>query len=211
MIRDRVGWESDASGEDVTCVHLQSVPAWNDACSRVSSALRVSVSITGINVSKPPTTLSSVDLSILSAVQENAARTTESLAADAMTSVSTAQRRLQRLRETGVIEREVAVLNPKALGVPLTLIVELEVERDRPELLPALHSWLSGAAEVQSGWQVTGRGDYLLVVLAASVESFDEFMAELMAANRNVRKFSTSLALKTLKRTMSVPLFRHLR
>jgi Lrp/AsnC family leucine-responsive transcriptional regulator len=173
--------------------------------------LRVSVSITGINVSKPPTTLSSVDLSILSAVQENAARTTESLAADAMTSVSTAQRRLQRLRETGVIEREVAVLNPKALGVPLTLIVELEVERDRPELLPALHSWLSGAAEVQSGWQVTGRGDYLLVVLAASVESFDEFMAELMAANRNVRKFSTSLALKTLKRTMSVPLFRHLR
>ncbi len=110
-----------------------------------------------------------------------------------------------------MIEREVAVLNPKALGVPLTLIVELEVERDRPELLPALHSWLSGAAEVQSGWQVTGRGDYLLVVLAASVESFDEFMAELMAANRNVRKFSTSLALKTLKRTMSVPLFRHLR
>jgi Lrp/AsnC family leucine-responsive transcriptional regulator len=90
--------------------------------------------------------------------------------------------------------------------LPLTLLVELELDHDRPEHLPGLHSWIARTGEVQSAWQVTGRGDYVLVVVAASIESFDEFMTEMMAANRNVRKFTTSVALKTLKRSLVVPI-----
>jgi Lrp/AsnC family leucine-responsive transcriptional regulator len=143
---------------------------------------------------------------MLARLQQDARVTIDALAHEAGLSASTAQRRLQRLREVGVIAGEVVIVEPKAAGMPLTLLVELELDHDRPEHLPGLHSWIACTGEVQSAWQVTGRGDYVLVVLAASIESFDEFMTELMAANRNVRKFTTSVALKTLKRSLVVPI-----
>ena len=52
---------------------------------------------------------------------------------------------------------------------------------------------------------MTGRGDLLLVVTAQSIEDFDALMERLMTGNRNVRKFTTSVALKTLKRGLAVP------
>jgi Lrp/AsnC family leucine-responsive transcriptional regulator len=156
-------------------------------------------------MSAPPTPLTPSDRVLLAAIQQDARRTVASLAAEAALSSSAAQRRLQYLRDAGVVEREVAVVSQRAVGIPLTLLVELELHDERPDLLPGLHAWIARAPEVQSAWQVTGRGDYLMVVLAASVEAFDAFMARLMEANRGVRKFTTSVALKTLKRTLSVP------
>jgi Lrp/AsnC family leucine-responsive transcriptional regulator len=143
---------------------------------------------------------------MLDRLQRDARVTIETLAQEAGLSASTAQRRLQRLREVGVITGEVVLVEHKAAGMPLTLLVELELDHDRPEHLPGLHSWIARTGEVQSAWQVTGRGDYVLIVLAASIESFDVFMTELMSANRNVRKFTTSVALKTLKRSLVVPI-----
>jgi Lrp/AsnC family transcriptional regulator, leucine-responsive regulatory protein len=58
---------------------------------------------------------------------------------------------------------------------------------------------------VQQAWYVTGCGDLLLVVTAKSIEDFDALMERLMTENRNVRKFTTSVALKTLKRGLAVP------
>lgn len=157
-------------------------------------------------MSDSPDLLSRADRVMLARLQRDARVTIEALAAEAGLSASTAQRRLQRLRETGVIGCEVAIVNPRSVGVPLTMLVEVELDQDRPELAPALHAWIARRDEVQSAWQVTGRGDYVLVVSAASIQAFDAFMAELMTANRNVRKFTTSVALKTIKHTMIVPL-----
>lgn len=153
-----------------------------------------------------PPKLEHADQVLLGRLQQSARVTIEALAQEAGLSTSTAQRRLQRLREHGVITGEVVLVEPKAVGMPLTLLVELELDHDRPEHLPGLYSWIAHAGEVQSAWQVTGRGDYVLVVLAASIESFDAFMTELMGANRNVRKFTTSVVLKTLKRSLAVPI-----
>jgi Lrp/AsnC family leucine-responsive transcriptional regulator len=153
-----------------------------------------------------PNTLTRADGIMLSRLQRDARVTIEALAQEAGLSASSAQRRLQRLREAGVIAGEVVIVEPRAAGLPLTLLVELELDHDRPEHLPGLHSWIARTGEVQSAWQVTGRGDYVLVVVAASIESFDEFMTEMMAANRNVRKFTTRVALKTLKRSLAVPI-----
>ncbi len=154
----------------------------------------------------PSNTLARADGIMLGRLQRDARVTIEALAQEAGLSASTAQRRLQRLRQAGVIAGEVVIVEPKAAGMPLTLLVELELDHDRPEHLPGLHSWIARMGEVQSAWQVTGRGDYVLVILAASIDRFDEFMTEIMAANRNIRKFTTSVALKTLKRSLVVPI-----
>jgi Lrp/AsnC family leucine-responsive transcriptional regulator len=145
------------------------------------------------------------DRALLAALQRDASQTLEALAQLAGLSPSATQRRVQRLRENKVIEREVALLDPRKVGQAMTLLVELELERDRPELLPALQAWLARTEAIQQAWYVTGRGDLLLVVLAPSVEDFDALMERLMEANRNVRKFTTSVALKTLKRGLAVP------
>ena len=146
------------------------------------------------------------DRKLLRIVQNDARLKLETLARKAGLSTSTAQRRLTRLRDLGVIAAEVAVLDPKMAGGLLTFLVELELERDRPELLPDLKRWIDRSVHVQQAWQVTGHSDCLLVVLAESVEGYDALMEQFMAENRNVRKFTTSVALKTLKRTLVVPI-----
>lgn len=144
------------------------------------------------------------DRALLRLVQQDARRTIDSLAREVGLSASVAQRRLQRLREQGVIATEIAVLDQRKVGAPLTFLVEIELEHDRPELLPALKAWIEGTGEVQQAWYITGRADCVLVVCVAGVEEFDALMERLMGANRNVRKFTTSLALKTLKRGLAI-------
>jgi Lrp/AsnC family leucine-responsive transcriptional regulator len=153
-----------------------------------------------------PVELTEADAAILRIVQQDARTTIENIAHRVGLSVSSTQRRLQRLREEKVITGEVAVVDPKRIGSHVAMLVELELERDRPELLPALHQWLAKAPEVQQAWSITGRGDYTLVVLSSSIEAFDALMERMLGDNRNIRKFTTSVVLKTLKRSLAVPI-----
>ena len=58
------------------------------------------------------------DRHLLNLVQEDASQTAEQLAAAVPLSVSAIQRRLKRLRETGIIQRDIAVVDPKQVGRP---------------------------------------------------------------------------------------------
>jgi Lrp/AsnC family transcriptional regulator, leucine-responsive regulatory protein len=148
--------------------------------------------------------LDNADRSLLRLLQHDARRTMETLSAQTGLSTSAVQRRVQRLRDDKIILAEVAIVAPRALGQILTFIVELELERDRPELMPMLLKWINAQEAIQQSWSVTGRGDYMMVVLAPNVESFDALMERLMDQNRNVRKFTTSLALRTIKQSLRV-------
>jgi DNA-binding Lrp family transcriptional regulator len=99
----------------------------------------------------------------------------------------------------------VALLDPQAIDRPTFFIVGLEIERERPELLSRLKTWLSDEDAVQQAFYVTGNWDYLLVVTASDVAAYDEFMARLLSENSNVRRFSTNVALSIQKRGLSIP------
>jgi Lrp/AsnC family leucine-responsive transcriptional regulator len=150
--------------------------------------------------------LTEADRAILRVVQQDSGVTITALAERVGISVSATQRRLQRLRDDKIILRDVSVVDPKRVGASVTLLVELELERDRPELLAPLHQWIASTPEVQQAWCLTGRGDYTLVVVTSSVEAFDKLADQMMSENPNVRKFTTSVVLKLLKRTLAVPL-----
>lgn len=68
-----------------------------------------------------------------------------------------------------------------------------------------LHRWIASTPEVQQAWCLTGRGDYTLVVVTASIEHFDTLADEMMGVNANIRKFTTSVVLKNLKRSLAIP------
>jgi DNA-binding Lrp family transcriptional regulator len=146
------------------------------------------------------------DKRLLAALQENADRTAEQLGEEIALSASAIQRRIRRLKESGVIERLIAVAQPRQVGSPSHFVVNLQVERERPELLAQLRRWLADEPLVQQAYYVTGEADFILVVAAPDAMSYDELMSRLMAENPNVRRFTTSVALGIVKRGLSLPM-----
>lgn len=149
--------------------------------------------------------LDDFDRRLLNLVQSDAAQTAEVLAEKVGLSPSAVQRRLRRLRETGVIVRETAIIDPKHIGSPVSFIVALQVERERPEMLNQLRAWLEKQDSVQQAFYVTGEADFMLVVTAPNTEAYDTLMTQLMTENPNVKRFTTSLALGIVKRGLAIP------
>ncbi|GAA0262431.1 Lrp/AsnC family transcriptional regulator [Rhodanobacter caeni] len=152
-----------------------------------------------------PAELDKFDRRILAIMQRDARRSAETIGADIGLSASAVQRRMARLREQGVIAAEVALIDPRAVDRRLTVITDLELERERPELLASLRQWITAEPAIQQAWYVAGEGDYVLVVSARDVDDYDALMQRLVTANTNVKRFRTRVALDTLKRGLAVP------
>lgn len=152
-----------------------------------------------------PIELDKLDRRILAIVQKDVRRPAELIGAEIGLSASAVQRRMTRLRDGGVITAEVAVIDPRSVGRPMTLIVEVEVERERPELLASLKQWIATEAMIQEAWYVTGAGDYVLIIVARDVDDFEALMQRMVAENANVRRYQTRVALGTIKRGTLVP------
>ena len=149
--------------------------------------------------------LDKLDRRLLNLMQEDAGRTAEVLSAEIGLSASAVQRRLRRMREEGVIAREIAVVDPRKVGRPTFFIVSLQIERERPELLAQLRKWLSEQEHVQQAFYVTCEADFILVVSVPDTESYDALMARLVSENPNVRRFTTNVALNVVKRGLTIP------
>jgi len=153
-----------------------------------------------------PMDLDKLDRRILAIVQKDTRRPAELIGAEIGLSASAVQRRIARMRDEAIITAEVAVVDPKRVGHPLTMIVDVEVERERPELLASLKQWIATEPLIQEAWYVTGAGDYVLIVVARDVEDFEAVMQRMVTENANVRRFQTRVALSTLKRGLLVPM-----
>jgi len=72
-------------------------------------------------------------------------------------------------------------------------------------LMGRLRQWLGGEDQVQQVFYITGSADFVLVITAPDVDSYDALMSRLMADNPNVRRFTTNVALGVSKRGLFVP------
>ena len=145
-----------------------------------------------------------LDLRILDLVQEDASLSTEAIAGDVGLSASAVQRRLSRMRRDGVIEKVVALVEPRALGRAVTVLVEVEIDNERRNALDGFQRWIAEAPEVQSCWYVTGDADYVLLVCTRDLDGYNAFIERLMSEQPVVRKYKSLIALKTLKRGLKV-------
>lgn len=150
--------------------------------------------------------LDSLDHAILTQLQDDARTIAETIGARVGLSAAAVQRRIKRLRETGVIAREVAVLDPAALGLSMTFIVMVEMERERLEVLDAFRQQVLGDAHVQQCYYVTGTADFVLVVTCRDMLDFEAFTHRMFFDNENVRHFTTSVAMERVKVGLTLPL-----
>lgn len=145
------------------------------------------------------------DRIILSQLQNDAKCSLEQLADACGLSTASVQRRLKRLRDNKVIEREVALIDPRAVGQHMTFIVMVELEREKLEEMDAFRRIVQSEPQVQQCYYVTGEADFTLICIAQDMTDFEALTNRLFFENSNVRRFRTSVVMKRTKVGLAVP------
>lgn len=152
--------------------------------------------------------LDDFDLAILDILQRDNTISQREIAQAVHLSAPAVQRRIRRLRESGIILAETAVLDASRLGRPLTIMVEVHVHDEQPARTAGLRARIQAEPAVQQCYSITGEADYLLVLTAATMADFEAITERLFGGDDNVRRFRTSVALGCLKLGLQVPLAR---
>ncbi|WP_454758585.1 Lrp/AsnC family transcriptional regulator [Caulobacter segnis] len=149
--------------------------------------------------------LDQADRILLDQLQTDATQGIDALAHACGLSVASVQRRLKRLRASGAIAREVAQLEPAAVGLPMTFVIMVELERERREQLADFRARVRDEPQVQQAYYVTGESDFALVCVARDMADFEALTHRLFFENGNVRRFRTSVVMERTKVGLSVP------
>ncbi|WP_299965173.1 Lrp/AsnC family transcriptional regulator [uncultured Roseobacter sp.] len=147
-----------------------------------------------------------IDRKLLDLCQKNAKTSVQTLAEAAAISTASVQRRMRTLRQTGVIKRDVAILDPKPLGLDITAIVSVELERDRLDQIDAFKRKAREDPQVTHFYCIAGEADFILVIMAKDIAGYEKFTHRFFFADRNVRKFRTSIVVSTEKATSELPI-----
>lgn len=145
------------------------------------------------------------DLQMLTALQQDARLPIPELAQRVGLSAPACYRRLRALRESGLIEREIALVAPKTMGWPVTMLVLVSLERDHSRIIDALIARLQTEPEVMDLWYVTGEQDFVLHVAARDMASYEAFTRRVLHDEEQVRSFTTLVVLGQPKRAGALP------
>lgn len=150
--------------------------------------------------------LDKFDKRILEVVQTTTRLSSEQLGHKVGLSGSAALKRLRRLREQGVIEREVALLSTKAVGRPLQMLVTVNLSREDKHIVDNFKKAIRDEPNIQNGYYITGDADFLLVVSAASMEDYEEFSRSFFYDLHGIRQFKTSVIVDQVKVFGPIPI-----
>ncbi len=152
------------------------------------------------------TDLDRIDLALLEAVQKNNRLTADELAEIVNLSPTACQRRLKRLRADGVIEADVAIVSPKAVGRYITMIVLVSLERERADIVDRFKTAIRNTREVMIGYYVTGDADFILVITAKDMEDYEQFTRRFFYENHDIKGFKTMVVMDRVKASFAFPL-----
>ena len=153
----------------------------------------------------PP--IDNFDRNILEIVQQSNRTTSDQIAEQVGLSPAAVQRRLKRMREQNLIQADISVVTPKAIGRAVTLIVQVSLERERADLMDAFKKAMKNNKAVQQCYYVTGSSDFILIVTAADMEDYERFTRDAFFDNANVRSFQTNVVMDRVKVGLSVPTY----
>ena len=114
-------------------------------------------------------------------------------------------RRIQKLEEQGVIERRVALLDPKTVNVGVTVFVSIATSHHTKEWLERFHEALNDFPEVVEFYRMSGKVDYLLRVVVPDIERYDAFYKRLIS-KIELSDVSSAFAMEQIKFTTALPL-----
>jgi len=153
-----------------------------------------------------PHQLDDLDLRILDVLQNDSSLTNQQLAERVHASPPTCFRRVRRLRSTGFIAREVAILEPGKLGAGLTAIVEITLDVQTAEALDDFEAGTLSEPAIQQCYRVSTGPDFILILQLADMPSYHAFAHRVFTSKKNVRNVRTFFAVSRSKFETRLPL-----
>jgi Lrp/AsnC family transcriptional regulator len=150
--------------------------------------------------------LSITDREILKLLQADAEMPVAEIAAHVGLSASPCWRRIARLQKDGYIERRVAVLNAKRLGLGLVVFANVKLAKHQSSLLREFEQAIVAYPEVTECYTMTGNMDYLLRIVVADIQSYEKFLREHLSQMPAVVEVHSSIAITEIKYSTQLPL-----
>jgi Lrp/AsnC family transcriptional regulator, leucine-responsive regulatory protein len=154
----------------------------------------------------PETALDEIDRRILTALQENARITNVELAELVGISPSPCWRRVRELEQKGVIASYVTLIDPGSIGLPVSVFVQVSLERQVETALEEFEGVVADWPEVMECYLMTGDADYLLRVVVADLAAYHRFLVDHLTRVPGVASIKSSFALKQVKYRTALPL-----
>jgi DNA-binding Lrp family transcriptional regulator len=150
--------------------------------------------------------LDRIDRRILEELQSDARISNQELAKRVGLSPAPCWRRLRRLEKAGFIGGYATLLRASAIGLPILAYAVVSLENHHPESVRRFDQFVSERAEVLECHSMSGPNDYLLRIVAASMEAYEHFLSTQLLQLQAVRSVNTSFVLRTKKFTTRLPL-----
>ncbi|MFZ2987399.1 MAG: Lrp/AsnC family transcriptional regulator [Ideonella sp.] len=149
--------------------------------------------------------MDALDIKILNILQQDAERQVAQIAAEVGLSSTPCWRRIQRLKEAGVITRQVALLDPRKINVGVTVFVSVRTSTHTEDWFERFRATVQAIPEVMEFYRMSGDVDYLLRVVVPDIAGYDAVYKRLIAGTQ-LHDVSSSFAMEELKLTTALPL-----
>lgn len=146
------------------------------------------------------------DRKLLRLLQHNNRMTADELAEHVGLSSSAVQRRLKRLRDEKIIEADIAIISPTVVGLGVTCVVDIILERGNSQALDKFKTAMQGCAEVMQCYFVTGTYDFVMIVNTTDMREYESFTKKYLMDNPNVKHFYTHVVMDRVKVGYSMPI-----
>lgn len=150
--------------------------------------------------------MDSLDREILKALQNNCRRSTEELGNLIGLSATACQRRIRKLKASGKIKQEVAILDGARVGQYITVIINVALKQGSAENVDKLKQQMLNHPKVQQCYYVTGENDFVLIAIAEDMVEYEKLTRELFFVNPAIKHFNSTVVMENVKVGMAIPL-----
>ena len=155
---------------------------------------------------QPKYLLDEIDRRILTTLQGNAKLRNVDLADAVGLSDSPCLRRVKHLEDTGVIRGYATLVDPETIGLPVSVFVQVTLEKQVEASLEAFEARIADWPEVMECYLMTGDADYLLRVVAADLTAYQDFLMHKLTRVAGVASIKSSFALRRIQYRTALPL-----
>jgi Lrp/AsnC family transcriptional regulator, leucine-responsive regulatory protein len=149
--------------------------------------------------------LDAIDRKILAQLQDDARIANVALADAVGLSPAPCLRRVRALEEQGVIRKHVTLVDPAAVGLAVSVFVQVSLERQVEPSLKRFEAAILTRPEVMECYLMTGDADYLLRVVCADLNAYERFLLNHLTQVPGVASIRSSFALKQVKYSTALP------
>jgi DNA-binding Lrp family transcriptional regulator len=150
--------------------------------------------------------LDHTDLHILNILQSDAYATNKEIAAKLNMTSTPVFERVKRLEREGIIQRYVALLDRKKLGLTVVAYCNVQLKEHSTPFLEKFEQDVQTLDEVQEVFHIAGNYDYLLKVVIADMDAYQEFVSKKLAALNNIGRVQSAFVMKEIKQTTRLKL-----